>query len=99
MPNLMSMAKTDWINNVGLEGRQTLPEHKNVWLDITTGNDKVTYHNRARYYLYYNSSYDDLISNIADNVNTGLKSASQYLDEYYSAHQDSLDENVIAMQD
>lgn len=99
MPNLMSMAKTDWINNVGLEGRQTLPEHKNVWLDITTGNDKVTYHNRARYYLYYNSSYDDLISNIADNVNTGLKSASQYLDEYYSAHQDSLDENAIAMQD
>lgn len=99
MPNLMSMAKTDWINNVGLEGRQTLPEHKNVWLDITTGNDKVTYHNRARYYLYYNSSYDDLISNIADNVNTGLKSASEYLDEYYSTHQDSLDENAIAMQD
>lgn len=99
MPNLMSMAKTDWINNVGLEGRQTLPEHKNVWLDITTGNDNVTYHNRARYYLYYNSSYDDLISNIADNVNTGLKSASQYLDEYYSAHQASLDENAIAMQD
>ena len=42
---------------------------------------------------------DDLISNIADNVNTGLKSASEYLDEYYSTHQDSLDENAIAMQD
>lgn len=99
MPNLMNMAKTDWINNVGLEGRQTLPEHKNVWLDIATGTEKVTYHNRARYYLYYNSSYDDLISNIADNVNTGLKSASDYLDEYASEHQASLDENAIAMQD
>ncbi len=99
MPNLMSMAKNDWINNVGLEGRQTLPEHKNVWLDITTGNDKVTYHNRAKYYLFYNSSYDDLISNIADNVNTGLKTASSYLDEYYPTHQASLDENSIAMQD
>lgn len=99
MPNIMTMAKTDWINNVGLEGRQTLPEHKNVWLDITTGNDKVTYHNRAKYYLYYNSSYDDLISNIADNVNTGLKTASQYLDEFAPTHQELLDDNAIALQD
>lgn len=99
MPNIMNMAKTDWINNVGLEGRETLPEHKNVWLDITTGTDKVTYHNRAKYYLYYNSSYDDLISDIANNVNTGLKSASDFLDEYAAQHQRSLDENAVGLQD
>ena len=32
-------------------------------------------------------------------IEEGLKSASEYLDEYYSTHQDSLDENAIAMQD
>lgn len=99
MPNIMTMAKTDWVNNVGLTGRETLPEHKNVWLDITTGNDKVTYHNRAKYYLYYNSSYDDLISDIANNVNTGLKTASAFLDEYAAQHQRSLDENAVGLQD
>lgn len=93
MPNIMSIAKTKWYTNEGLEGRQKLPESKKVWVDMTAGNDYVRSHNRAKYYLYLNSPYDDLISDIADNVNTGQKKASDFLASYESTFQRGLNDN------
>lgn len=93
MPNIMSIAQDEWYNNEGLEGREILPESKNVFVDMTAGNEYVCARNRAKYYLYLDSPYDDLISDIADNVNTGQKTATAFLSEYNQTFQKGLDEN------
>ena len=91
MPNIVEMAETDWVNNVGLEGRKALPEHKKVFVDITKGTDKIKGKNRAAYFCPSNLPYDNLLDSLAP-VWNGEKTAAEHLSSYKTKFQKDLDD-------
>lgn len=93
-PNVIDIATNEWVNNVGLEGKHLLPQSKQVWLDVTAANNDIRYHNRAKYYLYAVELYDDLVGDISSAVNTGTKTAKEFLESQNEAFQKALDDNA-----
>lgn len=97
-PNVKSIAQNDWVNNVGLgreeyNNRDVMPLSKNVWLDITQETDNIKHHLRARYYIFDNSVYNDLISDISDKVNSGEQTAQEFVNSYNTSYQKKLTES------
>ena len=92
IPNIKSMAEGDYINGVGLEGRKLLPANRKLFVDIVKGTDKVQGKNRARYFLYDNTPFDDLNDNLLP-VFTGEQSAASFVNSYKGKYQKALDEN------
>ncbi len=92
IPNIKSMAEGDYINGVGLTGRQLYPENRKLFVDIVKGTDKVQGHNRARYYAYDNTFLDDLEDNLST-VFLGNETAESFLKRYATKYQKGLDES------
>lgn len=92
IPNLKEMALNDFIQGVGLTGVQLQPANRHVWVDIVTGTDKIKGKNRANYFLYDNSCYNELLDKL-EPVYTGAKTASEFLNSYHTTFQKGLDEN------
>lgn len=92
IPNMKQMAESDYVNGVGLTGRQLLPENRQLFVDIVKGTDKVQGHNRARYYAYDNTFIDDLEDNLSD-VFQGNQTAESFLKGYAAKYQKGLDES------
>ena len=92
IPNIISIAETDYINGVGLTGRQLMPANRKLFIDIVRGNQYVQGKNRSRYYLYDNTCIDDLESNL-DVVYQGNETAESFLNRYASTYQRALDES------
>lgn len=90
IPNLKNMAETDYINGVGLTGRQLMPENRKLFVDIVNGTSKVAGHNRSRYYAYDNTFLDDLEDNLSG-VYQGSITAEDFLKGYAPKYQKGLD--------
>lgn len=84
----------DWAKNLTTEKIQQ-PASKQVWVDITSGNDKVRYHNRAKYYLYSESVYDNLIKELNSGVIfEGKDNAAEFCAKYNATFQEALNDNA-----
>lgn len=92
IPNKKQMAEGDYVNGVGLSGRQLLPENRKLFVDIVKGTDKVQGHNRVKYYAYDNTFIDDLEDNLSD-VFQGNQTAEAFLKGYAAKYQKGLDES------
>lgn len=92
IPNMKQMAEGDYVNGVGLSGRQLLPENRKLFVDIVKGTDKVQGHNRVKYYAYDNTFIDDLEDNLSD-VFQGNQTAEAFLKGYAAKYQKGLDES------
>ena len=92
IPNMISYAENQYINGEGLTGRQLMPENRKLFVDIVKGNEYLGGKNRAKYYLYDNTAYDDLESNLAS-VYTGAQTAEAFLTSYAAKYQKALDDS------
>jgi multiple sugar transport system substrate-binding protein len=92
VPNLMTIAKTDFINNVGYTDEQLYPVNKQMFLSIIEGNEYVQGKSRSTYYTYDTAWYDDFVSELLV-VYTGSQSASSFMNMYADTLQDALDES------
>lgn len=92
VPNLMSIAKTDFLNNVGYDETQLYPTNKQLFLSIIEGNEYVQGKSRTTYYTYDTAWYDDFVTELLV-VYTGSRSASSFMNMYADTLQDALDES------
>ena len=92
----MQIAKVDWIENIGIEKeKQKQPSSKQVWVDITAENNNIRHHNRAKYYLYLESVYDNLIKELNSGVIfEGKDNAAEFCANYNDTFQEALDDNA-----
>ena len=95
-PNTISIAKNDWIQNVGItEKKKKQPESKQVWVDVTSGDNPLVQHrNRAKYYLFNEAVFDDLIKALNSNVIFEGKEAASFCQQYNAIFQAALDDNA-----
>ena len=92
----IEIAKNDWVNNVGIEEeKHKQPASKQVWVDVTSANNQIRYHNRAKYYLYIESVYDNLIKELNSGVIfEGKDNAAEFCAGYNKTFQEALDDNA-----
>ena len=93
MPNIEEMAKTDFIDNVGIEeGANKRPENKQLFVDIVSGeNPEINGQNRAAYFCPSSTPYDNLL----DSLNTvwiGQETAKEWATHYDSTFQKDLND-------
>ena len=92
IPNMISIAENQYLEGVGLTGRQLMPANRKLFVDIVRGNQYVQGKNRCRYYTYDNTCLDDLEADLVV-VYQGLKTAEQFLKGYAEQYQEALDES------
>jgi multiple sugar transport system substrate-binding protein len=92
IPNIKEFALNQYIQGVGLTGRQLMPTNRKLFVDIVQGNQYVQGKNRVKYYLYDNTCVEDLEDNLVV-VYQGSKTAEQFLKDYAKVYQAALDES------
>jgi len=92
IPNIKEFALNQYLEGVGLTGRQLMPTNRKLFVDIVQGNEYVEGKNRSRYYVYDNTCLDDLEDNL-NVVYQGNKTAEQFLKDYAKNYQEALDES------
>lgn len=92
IPNMKEIALGDYIEGVGLEGRQLMPANRKLFVDIVQGTQYVQGKNRNRYYVYDNTCIDDLEANLTP-VFQGTETAQSFLTRYASTYQEALDDS------
>lgn len=95
-PNVKTIAINDWVQNIGIEEeKEKQPASKQVWVDITAENNQIRHHNRAKYYLYLESVYDNLIKELNSAVIfEGKDNAADFCASYNETFQEALDDNA-----
>lgn len=89
MPNIKDMAENDWVNNVGLTGIKTYPASKQVFVDPIKTTSTMTGKNRAYYYTYEKTAYDDLMDRF-NSVWSGQETAESAINAYADTFQSRL---------
>ena len=92
IPNVKEIARNDYLEGVGLTGRQLMPENRKLFVDIVQSNQYVQGKNRVKYYTYDNTFIEDLEDNL-DVVYQGTKTAEQFLKGYANTYQEGLDDS------
>lgn len=92
IPNMKEIALGDYLEGVGLEGRQLMPANRKLFVDIVQGTEYVQGKNRHRYFVYDNTCLEDLEANLTP-VWQGTESAQSFLTRYASTYQEALDES------
>ncbi|MBI9009522.1 MAG: sugar ABC transporter substrate-binding protein [Tenericutes bacterium] len=93
IPNVIDMAKNDYVNGVGLEGEnQYLPYNREIFVSIVEGTDLVAGKARPQYYTYDSIWYDDLQAELED-VYLGNETAAEFCARYAETLQAALDES------
>ncbi len=93
VPNVISYAKEQFVKGVGYDEKQaSAPKNRQLFVDIIEGTSKIQGKQRAKYFLYDNTCYDDLESNLSS-VYTGSKTAREFLEAYASTFQHGLDDS------
>lgn len=93
IPNLIDMAKNDYINEVGMDKtNQQLPYNKEMFIKIVEGNDLIAGKARPSYYTYDSIWYDDLSTELLD-VYLGKETAQEFSNRYKNILQEALDES------
>lgn len=96
VPNIVEMARVEYVNDTQglIDGKD--PADRSVWLDTIDGfsaTDKVGGKVRARYYTYTNGWYDDFTAYIGDQgLWTGKKTAEEICNAYKDTFQSKLDD-------
>lgn len=90
MPNIVEMAKTDFVDNVNLSGRQLNPANKQLFVDITLGTDKIKGKSRAAYFCPSDVPYNSLLDQLTA-VWNGQQTAEEHFASYDSTFQHDLD--------
>ena len=92
VPNIEEMAKTDFVNDVGISDEShKRPENKKLFVDIISGdNPEINGKNRAAYYCPSPNPYNNLLSSLT-NVWTGEETAAEWASRYNSTFQADLD--------
>ncbi|MGI6713536.1 MAG: ABC transporter substrate-binding protein [Bacilli bacterium] len=95
-PNVMSIAKNAWINNVGItDPKQQQPASKQVWVDVTQETESIKHRTRAKFYLYDGTCYDNLVKELNSAViYEGKDNALEFCQSYNSTFQSGLDDNA-----
>lgn len=97
VPNMIEYAEDYFVPGVGMtEEQKKAPTNRQLFLDIIKGatdkNAKIAGKQRARYFLYLNSCYDDLEASLST-IYEGSKTAEQHLKAYASTFQKGLDDS------
>lgn len=96
VPNIVEMAKNEYINDTQglLKGKD--PADRSVWLDTIDGfseTDKIGGKTRARYYTYSSGWYTDLTDYLSEQgLWKGTKTAAQICEAYKNIFQKKLDD-------
>lgn len=90
MPNIVEMAQTDFVNNVGLTGRQLNPANKQLFVDITLGTDTIQGKGRAAYFCPSDVPYNSLLDQLTA-VWNGQETAEEHFASYDETFQHDLD--------
>ena len=92
IPNVKEIALGDYLDGVGLEGRQLMPANRKLFVDIVQGTQYVQGKNRHRYYVYDNTCLEDLEANLTP-VFQGTETAESFLKRYAPTYQAALDDS------
>ena len=98
VPNIVSMATDEYVNDTQglLEGKD--PADRSVWVDTIDGfsdTDKIGGKVRPRYYTYSSGWYDDFLTYIDEQgLWTGVRTAEQICTAYAQTFQGVLDEMI-----
>jgi multiple sugar transport system substrate-binding protein len=93
IPNVVDMAKTDYVNGVGLDGEnQYLPFNREMFVSIVEGTDLIAGKARPNYYTYDSIWFDDLQAEL-DDVYLGNETAAEFCARYAQILQAALDES------
>lgn len=93
MPNIEEMAKSDFVNNVGIDDTaKQRPANKQLFVDIVSGdNPEIGGNNRAAYFCPSSAPYDNLLDSLND-VWTGKETAQKWASHYDATFQKDLDD-------
>jgi multiple sugar transport system substrate-binding protein len=98
IPNIMDMAKTDYIDGVGLDGtNQQYPANREMFITIVEGSNAIGGKARPAYYTYDSLWYDDLQAELVD-VYLGNMTAAQFVADYADVLEAALEESYSYMQ-
>ena len=97
VPNMKEYAENYFVPGVGMtEAQKKAPTNRQLFLDIIEGatnpESKIGGKQRARYFLYLNTCYDDLESSLST-IYEGSKTAEQHLKSYAATFQKGLDDS------
>lgn len=96
VPNLISIAENDYLQNVNLSGQKLKPQNKKVFIDIIKGTDYVEGKARPTVYTYYTTWYSDLLTELGS-VWRGEKTAEEFCNEYADVLQAALTESYESL--
>ena len=92
VPNIKSLAKGDFLNNVNLEGKKALPANKEMFIKMIEGTDLIAGKPRVQYYTYENVWYDDFMMELVK-IYTGQMTSRDFMNSYASKLQQGLDDS------
>lgn len=92
IPNLVEVAEGDYLDGVGLTGRQLMPSNRKVFVDTVKGTGNLNGKNRCRYYTYDYTFIDDLETSL-NSVYQGSQTAEEFLTSYKDTYQRGLDDS------
>ena len=97
VPNMKEYAENYFVPGVGMtEEQKKSPTNRQLFIDIIEGatnpESKIGGKQRARYFLYLNTCYDDLESSLST-IYEGSKTAEQHLKSYAATFQKGLDDS------
>jgi len=93
IPNVISLAKNDYIQGIGLTGtNQQFPANRSMFIKIVEGTELIGGKARPAYFTYDSIWYNDLMAELID-VFMGSETAAQFANRYKSVLQAALDES------
>ncbi len=97
VPNMKEYAENYFVPGLGMsEAQKKAPTNRQLFLDIIAGatnpEAKIGGKQRAKYFLYLNSCYDDLEASLST-IYEGSKTAEQHLKSYAATFQKGLDDS------
>lgn len=97
VPNLQTIARDEFLENIGLEGREVYPVNKQMFISIIEGNEHIAGKPRIQYYTYNNVWYDEFLDALLP-VYTNQRTAQQLMNDYAATLQAALDESNSYLQ-
>lgn len=96
VPNMKEYAENYFVPGVGMtDAQKKAPTNRQLFLDIIEGatnpESKIGGKQRAKYFLYLNTCYDDLESSLST-IYEGSKTAEEHLKAYAATFQKGLDD-------
>jgi multiple sugar transport system substrate-binding protein len=93
IPNVIAMAKNDYVQGVGMSGpNQQYPANREMFIKIVEGTNLIAGKARPAYFTYDSIWYNDLLAELIQ-VFLGNETAEEFANRYQSVLQAALDES------